>query len=255
MDYYGYTNLLGTVNNFFIFYIMLLLIMVAVIIIQIIAFWEIFKKAGKGGWEAIVPFYNDWVLVEISGLNWWWFLILLSPLVLSFIGLGWIGYAAYIFASFNCYYNLCKKFNKGVGFAICLTLFTPICASMLAFSKDEVYDNNVSVSNNGIFDDNNSNNNTNIQQSVNNVQKNNEQPMEQIIVPTLNVVSNEQTKSVLVPEVQPLDYMNVKPQMNEDKKVEKQKEPETNQTSKTCSNCGYESALKAKFCVNCGNQL
>ena len=53
------------------------LIVLAIYVVYVIGLWFIFKKAGKQGWEAIIPFYNTWVLVEIAGLNWWWFLIIL----------------------------------------------------------------------------------------------------------------------------------------------------------------------------------
>ena len=48
-------------------------------VFEIIYTWKLFKKAGKGGWESLIPFYNKWVLVEISESNWWWFLLLVIP--------------------------------------------------------------------------------------------------------------------------------------------------------------------------------
>lgn len=162
MNNYGYTDYsaIGALaGGLIIFVLIIAFISLAVSIIQIIGLWKVFKKAGKGGWESIIPVYSNWVLVEISGLNWWWFLFFFAPLVLAFLGLAWLGSLAYLFAVFNCYYNISKKFNKGVGFAICLTIFTPICIPILGLSKDCVYDNNISVSNNGVFE---SSNNTNV---------------------------------------------------------------------------------------------
>jgi hypothetical protein len=46
---------------------------------------------------------------------------------------------------------LSKKFNKGIGFAICATIFSQICILILGFSKWE-YDSSVIVSENGILD-------------------------------------------------------------------------------------------------------
>jgi len=160
----------GILGGLIAFLGIILLIAAVVGILQLIATWKVFKKAGKGGWEAIIPFYCNWVLVEISGLNWWWFLLFFAPLVTSFIGLGWLGYLAYVFAAFNCYYNLSKKFNKGVGFAICLTLFTPICLMILGFSKNNVY-NNVEVSNNGVIPGTTVSNNNVNGNNQNNVQQ------------------------------------------------------------------------------------
>lgn len=169
-------------SGFLLFFGIIMLIALAVVVVQIVAFWQIYKKAGKGGWEAIIPYYNNWILVEIAGLDWWWFLLLLVPVITSFIDLAWLGTLVSLFASFNCYYNISKKFNKGVGFAICFTLFTPICACILGFSKDEVYDKNVVVSSNGVFKDNkdSNNNQTSTQTQYNNESFNqnyNQQPI------------------------------------------------------------------------------
>lgn len=50
--------------------VFILLLVIALYAVYVIGLWKLFKKAGKQGWEAIIPFYNTYVLVEISGLNW-----------------------------------------------------------------------------------------------------------------------------------------------------------------------------------------
>ena len=50
--------------------------------------WGIFKKAGKPGWPAIIPFYNFSVLMQVIGWPGLWTLALLAGLV-PFIG--WLG--------------------------------------------------------------------------------------------------------------------------------------------------------------------
>ena len=141
-----------------VFLIAILIIALAVSIVTLIAQWKLYKKAGKSGWEAIVPFYCNYVLVEIAGLKWYWFLFFFVPLVFQFIGLEFLGWVAYLFAMFNIFYNISKKFNKGIGFAICATLFTPICIMILGFSSKAKYDASIPVSENGVFG--NSGNNT-----------------------------------------------------------------------------------------------
>ena len=59
------------------------IITLVILILMIIATCKFYKKAGKSGWETIVPFYCNWVLVEIAGLNWWWFLLLISSWIVS----------------------------------------------------------------------------------------------------------------------------------------------------------------------------
>lgn len=146
------------------FGLILLFVSVALVVIGIIANWNIFKKAGKEGWEAIIPFYNTWVLFEISGLNWWWFLIALSPVVISFMGifvilflkvdgsgLSTLANLVSMFTWFNCYYNLAKKFRKDTTTAVLAGIFNFIFIYIFAFSKKEIYYADEKVSPNGVI--------------------------------------------------------------------------------------------------------
>ena len=266
------------VQGYLIFSIILVLIVLVVGIIQTIGFWKIFKKAGKGGWEAIVPYYGNWVLVQIAGLHWWWFLLFFAPIVTSFIGLSWLGYLANIFASFTCYYNLSKKFNKGVGFAICFTLFTPICACILGFSKKAVYNSNVAVSINGLFGAPTNNNDNNYQngaqpmqqqpmnQPMQGIQPMNETLVNPTVTPVAPVMPEVQPVSTVAPMPEPIQPINPQPMAQPVTPVEpvipevniSQQSPVMEQPSaqpKFCTKCGAQTLPGSKFCVKCGNQL
>jgi len=133
-----------------------LLIFIALVVFIIIAEWKFFKKCGKQGWECIVPFYNQWVLVEIAGLNWWWFLVLIASSIVSLLfgdsnSLTSIAALATVFGSFVCNYNIAKKFHKETGFAVLMTLFPIVVIPIMAFSNNYQYDNSVTVSKNGLF--------------------------------------------------------------------------------------------------------
>lgn len=54
-----------------IFLIAFVVIAIAVGILQIIATWKLYRKAGEKGWAAIVPFYNLYVMVKIAWGNGW----------------------------------------------------------------------------------------------------------------------------------------------------------------------------------------
>ena len=56
----------------------------AVAIVTIIGMWKLFEKAGYDGWKAIIPFYNSYILTEISGQNGWMFLLMFVPGVGAF---------------------------------------------------------------------------------------------------------------------------------------------------------------------------
>lgn len=125
------------------------------IIVTMIALWKVYKKAGKGGWESLIPIYSYWVLTEITGLNWWWFLLAIADNIVSLVGLESLEFIASVIslvATFNIYYNLAKKFNKSNGMAICTGIFSTIFILIFGFSKKEMYNAEALVSKNGIFD-------------------------------------------------------------------------------------------------------
>ena len=139
------------------FILVILLILLAIAILMIIATCKMYIKAGKKGWQAIIPYYNNWVLTEIAGLNWWWFLVLVASGIVSLLfgssipGLNTVANIATILGSFNCYYNISKKLHKDTGFAVLMTIFPVIMIPIVAFSKNYQFDHSVPVSKNGIF--------------------------------------------------------------------------------------------------------
>lgn len=56
-------------------------------IVNIIAFWRIFEKAGKPGWKSMIPVYNLVILFEILNKPWYWILFLMIPGLHLFIPL------------------------------------------------------------------------------------------------------------------------------------------------------------------------
>ena len=92
-------------------------------VILIIAQWKIFTKAGREGWKAIIPFYNMYVLTEISGQNGLLFLLCFVPGVGALI---WT-----ILVSLK----LAPAFGKDSGFAVGLILLGPIFQMILGFGS------------------------------------------------------------------------------------------------------------------------
>ena len=115
---------------FFIFSFVFWLILLAY---KVIIMWKVFQKAGKNGWEAIIPFYNIWTLFEISGYPGYLVLFLLIP---------YVGFIVLFVFKILAALSLAKKFGKDEGFGICLLwLFSLIGYSILAFGKAK-YDPN-----------------------------------------------------------------------------------------------------------------
>jgi hypothetical protein len=99
------------------------LIALAVSVITIIGMWKIFVKAGKPGWAAIVPFYNMYILFEITWGEGIKFLFLLIPI-------------ANIYFIIVTYIKLAKAFGKTGGFAAGLVLLAPVFVNILGFGPD-----------------------------------------------------------------------------------------------------------------------
>ena len=188
MDYYTdydsvFSSLLSGIGALL---IILLILLFAFVVVIIIANWKMYKKAGKGGWECIVPVYGYWVLTEIAGLEWWWFLLAIVDSIVSILGidnLSTVANLVSLFASFNIYYNIAIKFNKNKGTAVCAGIFSPIFVLIFGFSKSEVYDANIPVSKNGVFGtpEANFNNNNNGY-----AQNNTTQPTENVDINNVN---------------------------------------------------------------------
>jgi len=133
------------------------LIVVAVILLiwaifYIIGMWKLYVKMGQPGWKAIIPFYSSWTLVEMAGLNWYWFLLIIANVVLAYLDMSGLGSILSFIANLNICYNLQKKFNKSQGWFIASIFFNAITLPLLGYSSNDQVDSSVIVSQNGIFD-------------------------------------------------------------------------------------------------------
>lgn len=225
MDYYTDYDMDGIFAGLGIFAMFMVVFFLAILVVGIVANWKMFKKAGKGGWECIVPVYGYWVLAEIAGLNWWWFLLAISDSIVTMIGLedlSFIANLASLVASFNIYYNIAKKFNKSNGTAVCAGIFSFIFIFIFGFSKNEVYNASIPVSKNGIFGtpEGNFNNNVNNQSTA----------------------VNESTTSV--------DTSGQESDVISTDNVDSNDKPEVS----FCGNCGTKLNKDIRFCPECGKE-
>lgn len=93
---------------------------VLAIFLYLIPLWRIFQKAGRPGWEAIVPIYDTVVLCKIVGKPGWWVLLCFIPVV------------GFIIPILLCI-QLAKCFGKGSGFAVGLILLSFIFIPILGY--------------------------------------------------------------------------------------------------------------------------
>lgn len=106
------------------FYILYYIVVFAMTIVTMVAMWKMFVKAGRRGWEAIVPLYNMYVLLQIIGKPGWWIILYLIPF-------------ANIVVSLLVSINLGKAFGKSTLFSVVfLWLFSIVGYLILAFGDD-----------------------------------------------------------------------------------------------------------------------
>ncbi|WP_053406447.1 DUF5684 domain-containing protein [Persicobacter sp. CCB-QB2] len=105
---------------------LVMIVYFALIVIQIVALWKIFEKAGQEGWKAIIPIYNIIILLEIIGKPWWWLLLLFLPIINIFI-----------------YVMMChltsQSYGKGIGFTLGLIFLSPIFYLILGLDSSIRY--------------------------------------------------------------------------------------------------------------------
>lgn len=111
------------------------LVCFAVAIVQIIAMWKIFTKAGEEGWKAIIPIYNMVILFKISGLSPWLILCYLATVIPVIGGLVSLGITIYLA------YSLAKSFGKSGAFTVGLVLLAPIFYMILGFGSAQYVGN------------------------------------------------------------------------------------------------------------------
>lgn len=137
MSTYDYYDTMDTVSStagafvggFFIIFFLIFAVAIAIGLCTIIGQWKAFKKAGKGGWEAIIPIYNQVVLCQISGVNPWWVLyVFLGSIVLQIIPfIGQLAASALsIYFFVILYVSTARSFGKSDGYAAGLYFLAPI---------------------------------------------------------------------------------------------------------------------------------
>ena len=121
-------------------------------VLQVIAYWKIFTKAGKPGWHSIIPLLHNWDEIDLSWNSTWAWVWLALSVVCGIINSinqnaesadgsanGTLVAVAGILAiivlviTIISNYKLAKAFGKGFGFFIGLLLLNPIFKLILGF--------------------------------------------------------------------------------------------------------------------------
>ena len=131
---------------------MYLMIAFAWWLLQIIANWRIFTKAGEAGWKSIIPIYGDYISYKIAWQPAYFWLTLILEIVSSYLqgtletGESLTVYMLVILIkiilvviSIMYSIKLARAFGRGTGFAIGLIFLQPIFMLILGFGDDRYY--------------------------------------------------------------------------------------------------------------------
>jgi len=96
-------------------------------ILSIAGLWRIFEKAGRSGWEALVPFYNFYIWLKVIKKPLWWYIFIIIPYI-------------NVFTLLLMVVETLKCFRKdGLGEQALGVLFPFLFLPYLGFSPKEAY--------------------------------------------------------------------------------------------------------------------
>ena len=129
-DYYDYSttyadnssDVAGAFAGLAAFVVAFWIICMAFVVVQIVAMWKLFKKAGRPGWASIIPVYNYIVLIQVAEAPMWYLALvfLVAP-----VGL------------LMTYIKVAEKFGKSAGFGVLIWFFPFVGLPILAFGKSQ----------------------------------------------------------------------------------------------------------------------
>lgn len=102
--------------------LLLSLIRIVISLVTIAGLWKVFQKADKPGWAAVIPIYNLWVLIKVSGNSALMFILMFIPIL-------------NLYPIIKVPLDIAKKFGQGTGFGIGLIFLSFIFYPLLGFGS------------------------------------------------------------------------------------------------------------------------
>ncbi|HAF61880.1 MAG TPA: signal peptidase I [Anaerolineaceae bacterium] len=117
--YYSHNNWGWGIGTFFYF-----LLILAAAGFYFYCYWRIFEKAGRKGWEGLIPGHNVLELFLMVGRPGWWFFLMLIPV-------------ANIVIAIMLIFDLAKVFGKETGFGFGILFLSFVFIPILALGDAE----------------------------------------------------------------------------------------------------------------------
>lgn len=105
------------------------LIAMVISIVCLVGLWKVYVKTGRPGWAVLIPFYNQYVLFDITLGSGWKFLTMLIPFY-------------NIYMMFKVYIELAHAFGKSTSFGLGLVFLSPIFVCILGFGNAQYMTDN-----------------------------------------------------------------------------------------------------------------
>ncbi len=112
-------------------------------VLQVVAYWRIFTKAGEKGWKSIIPFYNTYIQYKLTWNTTWFWIYAVFVLIGVFLSgsSGFVGFIASVstiaagVVSIMSSYKLSLAFGHGLGYAVGLIFAGPIFMLILGLGS------------------------------------------------------------------------------------------------------------------------
>ncbi len=133
----------GVFSLLFGFGFIMFLLVIGWYVLQVIAYWRIFTKAGQPGWKSIIPFYNTFIQYRITWDTTYFWIWLVCILGMAFCPTGstvtsiletLFSLGAFIMSAISVY-KLSFSFGHGIPFALGLFFLQPIFMLILGFGS------------------------------------------------------------------------------------------------------------------------
>ena len=117
----------------------ILIVVFVMCILTIIGQWQLFKKAGKPGWAALIPIYNTYVLCQITGVNPWWIaIVFVAGVIIEIVpALSIVSTIVEIYFGVLLAVSVSRSFGKNDGYAVGIYFLGFIFYPILGFGKSE----------------------------------------------------------------------------------------------------------------------
>lgn len=135
-------------NSLAVWAVILIVAVIIWFVLEVIAEWGIFQKAGEKGWKALIPVYDVYVSHKIVGMSHIWFILEVIAWVIESVFLGLTAIPEWIDIAFGIpvaiitvtsavihAVKLCDCFGKGFAFEVGIILLPSVFSMIIAFGK------------------------------------------------------------------------------------------------------------------------